>query len=256
MPDRIALGQPLSSFPASSVAAAAGVPARGPEPGSDLAPAAPGRDRVEISAVAYRMHDQAVAEQSTTDASEVDRPPIAEEAPDDTAPADQAEASEQAEDLRGLTEEELRTVEQMAQRDREVRQHEMAHMAAAGRYARGGISLRFERGPDGRSYAVAGSVGIDTGPESDPQRTMAKMQQVRRAALAPAQPSSQDRMIAAQAAQRQRAARAEYMQAQAEELAARHEVDSITPPAITIAATSAAGPATGRLQQATVDFMA
>ncbi len=92
-------------------------------------------------------------------------------------------------------------IQDLAARDREVRAHEQAHMAVGGQYA-GGVSYDYSRGPDGRLYATGGSVSIDISPVSgDPSATINKMQQVQRAALAPAEPSGQDRVVAAQAAQ-------------------------------------------------------
>lgn len=100
-----------------------------------------------------------------------------------------------------LSEEEQREVEQLKQRDREVRAHEAAHMAAAGGHARGGANFTYQRGPDGRNYAVGGEVSIDTSAvPGDPEATLIKAQQVQQAALAPAEPSSQDRQVAAEAA--------------------------------------------------------
>ncbi len=93
-------------------------------------------------------------------------------------------------------------------RDAEVRQHEQAHMAAGGGLT-GPASYRYERGSDGRQYAVEGEVSIDTASEPDPDATIAKMRQVRRAALAPHDPSSQDHSVATKAAQVIRAAEAE-----------------------------------------------
>ena len=83
--------------------------------------------------------------------------------------------------------------------DTKVRAHELAHLAAAGSYATGGASFQYAKGPDGRQYAVAGEVGIDTGKESSPEATISKMQTVRAAALAPADPSPQDQKVAARA---------------------------------------------------------
>lgn len=88
---------------------------------------------------------------------------------------------------------------ELQSRDREVRTHEQAHLAAAGAYARGGASFVYQRGPDGRMYAVGGEVGIDISRAATPEETIVKMQTVRRAALAPAEPSAADRRIAAQA---------------------------------------------------------
>ena len=92
-------------------------------------------------------------------------------------------------------------IRQLAARDREVRNHERAHAAVGGQFA-GAPSYQFERGPDGVRYAVAGEVSIETAAvRNDPQATINKAQQIRRAALAPAEPSPQDRRVAAQASQ-------------------------------------------------------
>ncbi len=94
-------------------------------------------------------------------------------------------------------------------RDSEVRAHEMAHLAAAGGLARGGMSLIYQTGPDGRQYAVGGSVQIDTSKASTPEETIQKAQKIRAAALAPSDPSSQDLQVAARASQMEAEARAE-----------------------------------------------
>ncbi|MCP3986264.1 MAG: hypothetical protein GY723_17940 [bacterium] len=107
-----------------------------------------------------------------------------------------------------LTEEEQREVEELTRRDREVRAHEAAHKAAAGSLAKGGASFSYETGPDGRRYAVGGEVSIDASPVGDdPAATARKMERVRMAALAPADPSGQDRQVAARAASDAREAR-------------------------------------------------
>lgn len=100
---------------------------------------------------------------------------------------------------------------QLAARDREVRAHERAHQAAGGTHA-GRISYDYQRGPGGRRYAVGGEVALDLSREETPGETLQKMQQVRRAALAPATPSSADRRIAAAATARANEARAELVQ--------------------------------------------
>jgi hypothetical protein len=97
-----------------------------------------------------------------------------------------------------LTAEQQQMVSELQARDREVRAHEAAHKSAGGSLA-GGMSFSYQTGPDGRRYAVGGEVSIDTGGGGDPQSTIAKMRQVISAALAPADPSSQDRAVAAAA---------------------------------------------------------
>lgn len=88
-------------------------------------------------------------------------------------------------------------IQQLKNRDREVRAHEAAHLAAAGGLATGGASYSYQLGPDGQSYAIGGEVGISISPVSgDPAATLAKAETVKRAALAPANPSGQDFMVA------------------------------------------------------------
>ncbi len=122
----------------------------------------------------------------------------------------------QAKTSENLTKEEERVVEALKERDREVRQHEQAHIAAAGRYAKG-VSFKSKIGPDGRSYAVGGEVSIDLSEiPGDPDATIAKAQAIRRAASAPAHPSKQDRMVAAAASRMEARARMEKIEQEKE----------------------------------------
>lgn len=99
-----------------------------------------------------------------------------------------------------LPPEQLKELERLQERDQEVRAHEMAHMAAGGQYVKGGATFQYQRGPDGRRYAVGGEVRIDmSAVPGDPEATAQKMRAVKRAAMAPAMPSSQDRMVATKA---------------------------------------------------------
>lgn len=105
-----------------------------------------------------------------------------------------------------LSAEQQAVVDQLAARDREVRNHEEAHARVGGQYA-GSPSYTFQEGPDGKQYAIGGEVPIDVSPVADdPEATIVKMEVVKAAALAPAEPSGQDRKVAALAdAQRQQA---------------------------------------------------
>jgi hypothetical protein len=108
-----------------------------------------------------------------------------------------------------LNEEDQKELEEMKRRDREVRTHEQAHKAAGGAYA-GAMRLTFQMGPDGKRYAVEGSVPIDVSPVAgDPAATLRKMEVVARAANAPASPSGADRAVAAQASRAMQQARAQ-----------------------------------------------
>ena len=79
-----------------------------------------------------------------------------------------------------------------------MRTHEQAHATIGGQYA-GSPQYDSQRGPDGQRYAIDGEVSIDVSTENTPQQTIRKMQQVRAAALAPAEPSPQDLQVAAEA---------------------------------------------------------
>lgn len=97
----------------------------------------------------------------------------------------------------GLTPAEEDAVSDLRARDTEVRRHEEAHARVGGQYA-GTPSYTYQTGPDGKRYAIGGEVSIDVAPvPDDPEATIAKMAVVKRAALAPAEPSGQDRRVAA-----------------------------------------------------------
>lgn len=113
-----------------------------------------------------------------------------------------------------LTEDERREVEQLKARDQEVKTHEQAHVAAAGSLFRGGPYYDYQTGPDGKRYAVGGRVSIDTSPGRTPEETIAKAAQIRAAAMAPAEPSSTDRAVAAQASAMAQQARQEQIEEQ------------------------------------------
>lgn len=105
----------------------------------------------------------------------------------------------------------LDIIRQLSQRDTVVRAHEHAHSSVGGQHA-GSVQYSYQRGPDGVSYAVGGEVPIDVGIiNGNPRATLEKMQLVQRAALAPADPSSQDRRVAALASQQANQARAEIV---------------------------------------------
>jgi len=100
-------------------------------------------------------------------------------------------------------------IQHLRQRDQEVRAHEMAHLAAAGSLAVGGMAFSYQTGPDGRQYAVGGEVGIEVSPGKTPEETIQKAQKTQQAALAPADPSAQDLSVAWAAMQMQMQAQRE-----------------------------------------------
>jgi len=115
-----------------------------------------------------------------------------------------------------LSPEEQAQVQRLRTADQKVRQHEAAHQAA-GAGLTGGANYQYVRGPDGRQYAVAGEVSINTSPAGTPEATLAKARQIRASALAPADPSPQDRAVAAAASLMESQARAEISKKQQEQ---------------------------------------
>lgn len=133
------------------------------------------------------------------------------------APAESKGASRPAEPGKGaeaeaLSKEEQRRLEQLKKTDSEVRQHEQMHLAVGRDLITSGPSYAYEKGPDGRNYAVSGEVGIDTSKAATPEKTVPKAQHIRATALAPADPSAQDLRVAAMAAQMEMAALQEIAQ--------------------------------------------
>jgi len=128
-----------------------------------------------------------------------------------------------------LSEEQQQQVEQLKERDREVRAHEQAHSRAGGPHA-GAPSYEYQRGPDGRMYAVSGEVQIDTAPvPGNPGATISKMEMVIRAALAPQEPSAQDSRVAAEARVAKAEAQAELREQKQEEAGGTGEETRFAP---------------------------
>ncbi len=129
-----------------------------------------------------------------------------------------------------LSLDEQKQVDELKARDQEVRAHEQAHAAVGGAHA-GSPTYVYEQGPDGHRYAAGGEVKIDVSEvPGNPEQTIAKMQQVKAAALAPAEPSSQDRKVAAQAEQKAAQARTELAQEQGSSNGAPSDDDEDDPP--------------------------
>ncbi|QTE84747.1 putative metalloprotease CJM1_0395 family protein [Shewanella algae] len=102
-----------------------------------------------------------------------------------------------------------REIDSLMKRDTQVRSHEQAHAAVGGIHA-GQPAFEFEKGPDGKRYAVEGEVQIDVSVvNGDPLATMAKMKQVYAAAMAPVDPSMADIRVAAEAMRKYNQAREE-----------------------------------------------
>jgi len=123
-----------------------------------------------------------------------------------------------------LDSEQQQIIRELARRDIEVRNHERIHASVGGRYT-SAPSYTYERGPDGRLYAVSGEVRIDTTPvPNNPEATLEKALTIQRAALAVPDPSPADRSAAAQARMMAAEARAEISAADRAEATANRPV--------------------------------
>lgn len=150
-----------------------------------------------------------------------------EDVADDSSGRESSEQSNQErQEQQRQQAQESREVQKLKRIDREVRVHEAAHASVGGQFA-GAPQLSFTTGPDGKQYAVAGEVSIDTSRvPDDPRATINKMNQVRQAALAPADPSSQDLKVAAIASQIANQASAELNSLRNEEAAERDSAEN------------------------------
>lgn len=143
---------------------------------------------------------------STTDTDETSEDAAVEQAVNAQAQQDTEVAKEQInkqieQKQQQIEQAEAQQISELSKRDIEVKTHEQAHAAVGGSFAQS-PSYEYEKGPDGRRYAVDGEVSIDVAPISgDPQATISKMQKVYAAAMAPVQPSMADIRVAAQAVQ-------------------------------------------------------
>lgn len=122
-----------------------------------------------------------------------------------------ADSSVAAQDTVQLSDKAKAQLRSLQARDQQVRAHEQAHLAASGGLATSGASYTYQKGPDGVSYAIGGEVSIDVSAGRTPQDTIARAATIRAAALAPSDPSGQDRAVAAAASQMEQQARAELL---------------------------------------------
>jgi hypothetical protein len=100
----------------------------------------------------------------------------------------------------------------LQQRDSEVRAHEAAHIAAGGSVVSGAASFSYQKGPDGRLYAIGGEVPISSSGGSTPEEKIRIAQQIQASALAPANPSPQDLKVASSAVMLELQARQELQE--------------------------------------------
>ena len=115
-----------------------------------------------------------------------------------------------------MSEEDRKYLQELKERDREVREHEMAHKRVAGQYA-GAVTYIYQTGPDNKQYAIGGKTQLDTSEEPDPAENIDKQEIIYDAALAPKDPSAKDKEVAREAQQSVKESKVELAQQEAEE---------------------------------------
>lgn len=118
-----------------------------------------------------------------------------------------------------------REIANLKQTEQEVITHENAHKAA-GAGVTGAVTYTHMTGPDDQRYINGGEVAIQMpAATDDPDETIALLEKVRQAALAPAQPSPQDLRVAASASAQIQQVRADKLGEQVEQ----EQADEVAP---------------------------
>lgn len=85
-----------------------------------------------------------------------------------------------------------RVIEDLKKRDRDVREHESAHASDPRLVKIGSAQYDYTIGPDGKAYATGGRVTLSTGTSRTPEEAIDKAEALKRASMAPGEPSSKD----------------------------------------------------------------
>ncbi len=133
-----------TSYPAP---AATLLPARSPAPSvsPDVSPDITRATQAPVSAAQPQADAQSASSREEADKPASDEPESEPSRGSGAQPSPQERRLEQLE------------IAQLSSRDQEVRAHEQTHAAVGGRYA-DAPSYTYERGPDGKRYAIAGEV--------------------------------------------------------------------------------------------------
>ena len=89
-----------------------------------------------------------------------------------------------------------RVLEKFKNKDAEIRTHEQVHASIG--HTTAPISYSYQQGPDGKMYAVGGSVRLETSMPDDPKAAAFKLDILQKAASAPSNTSGADNAIASQ----------------------------------------------------------
>jgi hypothetical protein len=168
-------------------------------------------DAGSISAVSGYQQYQAPGEAITRRDSGMSAVPNAVQANiggSDTVEISQAAKDAYAQSQNGNTPELQRAILDLTRIQNEVLAHEQAHMSVGGSLA-GAASYTYTTGPDGKRYITGGEVPISMPTTDDKEKMLTELERVKKAALAPAKPSSQDQSVAAEASAKAAKLRAE-----------------------------------------------
>lgn len=89
-----------------------------------------------------------------------------------------------------------RVLDKFRAKDAEIRTHEQTHASIG--HTTSPISYNYQEGPDGKMYAVGGSVRLDTSIPDDPKAAAFKLDMIQKAASGVADASPADRAISSQ----------------------------------------------------------
>lgn len=89
-----------------------------------------------------------------------------------------------------------KVLEKFKQTDTNIRSHEQIHASIG--HTTAPIAYTYQKGPDGKMYAVGGSVRLDTSIPNDPKAAAFKLDMLQKAASGPTDSSAADNTIAAQ----------------------------------------------------------
>jgi hypothetical protein len=90
-----------------------------------------------------------------------------------------------------------RVLDKFKQTDTNIRSHEQIHASIGATTSP--ISYTYEKGPDGKMYAVGGKVTLDTSLPDDPKAAAFKLDMLQKTASGPIDSSGADNTIASQA---------------------------------------------------------
>lgn len=87
---------------------------------------------------------------------------------------------------------EQKVIDELKRRDKEVRAHEAVHGSDPRLVKIGAAQFDYTIGPDGKAYATGGRVTLSTGNSRTPEEALSKAEALKKAAMAPGEPSSKD----------------------------------------------------------------